>query len=77
MIRREAWFLELARPHQDRLPGGLADQSTPDQFDPADLQKGLQVELEHTKDHALAQEIAMDHLTEDPDYYNKLDELEA
>ena len=35
--------------------------------DEADL-----VEMEHTNDPDIAKEIAMDHLTEDPDYYSKL-----
>lgn len=41
------------------------------------LQKGLEVEKEHTKDDAKAKEIAMDHLSEDPDYYTKLTKIEA
>jgi len=36
------------------------------------LFKGIQVELEHTKDEQIAREIALDHLAEDPGYYTKL-----
>jgi hypothetical protein len=36
------------------------------------LDKGIKVELEHTKDRSIAREIALDHLGEDPHYYNKL-----
>ena len=32
--------------------------------------------MEHTDDPDLAREIAMDHLTEDPDYYTKLEKVE-
>jgi GNAT superfamily N-acetyltransferase len=56
----------------DHLPGGKADGLDPEDFDPKQLQAGIEVELEHTDDSDIAQEIAMDHLTEDPDYYLKL-----
>jgi len=36
------------------------------------LQKGIKVEKEHTGDVALAREIALDHLDEFPDYYDRL-----
>lgn len=57
---------------RDRLPGGLADEHAPEDFDPDELARGVQVELEHTDDPELAKEIAMDHLVEDPAYYQKL-----
>lgn len=41
------------------------------------LNKGIGVETEHTKDESTAREIAMDHLWEDPDYYSKLKKIEA
>lgn len=40
------------------------------------LAKGIQVEKEHTGDLALAREIALDHLNEFPDYYDRLDKAE-
>lgn len=61
----------------DKLPGGLADDKTPEDFDPLALEEGLKVELEHTTDKELAREIAMDHLTEDPEYYIKLRKVEG
>ena len=36
------------------------------------LQQGIRVELEHTSDFATAKEIALDHLGEFPDYYDRL-----
>lgn len=42
-----------------------------------ELVKGIKVELEHTKDEAVAKEIALDHLWEDPKYYQKLKKVEA
>ena len=41
------------------------------------LDKGIKVEKEHTKDEFMAKEIAMDHLSEDPKYYEKLSKIEA
>lgn len=38
------------------------------------LRWGIEVEMEHTHDVAVATEIAMDHLAEDPIYYKKLRE---
>ena len=40
------------------------------------LNKGTKVELEHTTDESIAKEIAMDHLFEDPLYYDKLKTIE-
>lgn len=41
-----------------------------------ELEMGLKVEKEHTPDPKMAEEIAMDHLTEFPDYYTRLDNME-
>ena len=60
----------------DLIPGGLADKSTHNQFDPEQLAKGIKVELEHTNDVRIAEEIAMDHLKEDAKYYDKLATIE-
>lgn len=43
--------------------------------DPAELAKGIAVEKEHTNDPVKAEEIALDHLAEDPQYYTKLDKI--
>ena len=63
--------------YKDKLPGGLADDKKPTDFSEEALAKGIEVELEHTSDRALAREIAMDHLTEDPRYYDKLESIEG
>lgn len=60
----------------DRIPGGLADEKTPSDFDPDDLAEGIKVELEHTSDETLAKEIASDHLSESPTYYKDLKKME-
>lgn len=75
-VRRVAYGW-IAGEYRDRIPGGLADEKRPSDFDPVQLEKGIKVEREHAgKDTALAREIAMDHLTEDPDYYRKLEKIE-
>jgi len=40
------------------------------------LNKGIGVEIEHTKNRKIAKEIAIDHLFEDPKYYDKLKKIE-
>jgi len=62
--------------HDDQIPGGLADKKSPKDFDREKLKAGVLVEREHTSDSRVAMEIAMDHLTEDPDYYEKLKTIE-
>jgi len=53
----------------DQLEGGLGDDKLPNQFDPEQVSRGVKVEMEHTDNPLLAIEIALDHLTEDPNYY--------
>lgn len=40
------------------------------------LTKGIKIELEHTSDKSVAKEIALDHLAEFPDYYDRLEKAE-
>lgn len=40
------------------------------------LDKGIKVEQEHTSNLAIAREIALDHLMEFPDYYDRLEKAE-
>ena len=46
------------------------------EYDDDQLEKGVEVELEHTSDAAIATKIAQDHLAEIPDYYTRLEEME-
>ena len=41
------------------------------------LDKGIKVELEHTSDKDVAEEITLDHLKEFPDYYDRLEKAES
>ena len=63
-------------PWRDRLRGGLADKNVPSDFNAKSLRQGQKVESEHTRSRHLAKEIAMDHLKEDPRYYEKLARME-
>lgn len=71
---------------KNKLKGGKADKlSVSDiakKFDAPiskiqnQIKKGLDVEMEHTNDREKATEIVMDHLTEFPDYYDRLIKME-
>ena len=70
----------------DKIPGGLSDNwSVEDVAKKHDvsvdkikkeLEKGIDVELEHTNSKDKAREIALDHLHEFPDYYTRLKDME-
>jgi hypothetical protein len=62
--------------YSQKLPGGRADKYDQSAFDSSALAKGISVEKEHTNDEQVAAEIAMDHLAEDPKYYDKLEKME-
>ena len=71
---------------KNKIKGGLADNKTIEDIARKHsvfvgtiqkaLEKGIKVELEHTNDKKVAREIAMDHLWEDGEYYNKLEKME-
>lgn len=61
----------------DILPGGLADGKPDSAFKLESLIEGRKVESEHTSSKLLTNEIAKDHLTEDPKYYKKLKKIEG
>lgn len=44
--------------------------------DPKQLAMGIKVEKEHTSDPKAAKKISLDHLSEDPLYYDHLKEME-
>jgi hypothetical protein len=61
---------------KDLIPGGKSDKKPDSAFDAKQLQKGIKVEREHTKNKQLAKEIAKDHLSEFSDYYDRLEKME-
>jgi len=68
----------------EEIPGGKAKGKKPSDFDAKELAMGIEVEKEHlvgggyskAEMRAKAQEIAMDHLAEIPDYYTRLKRME-
>jgi hypothetical protein len=61
---------------EQALKGGKADKLSPRDFPQKALKKGQKHEREHTKNKGIATEIAMDHLSEDPQYYEKIERIE-
>jgi hypothetical protein len=61
----------------ERIPGGMAEGRPDAAFPPDKLAAGAKVESEHTTEPEVAQEIAKDHLAEDPNYYEKLKAVET
>lgn len=68
----EEFKADLSAMSNDKIPGGKGDNKDNSNFDENELKVGTAVEMEHTQDSTLAEEIAKDHLTEDPKYYSNL-----
>jgi hypothetical protein len=66
------FIYEVAPGEPVKLTGGVGDATAPSQVDPTELAMGVTVEMEHTTDPDIATEIALDHLTEVPNYYSQL-----
>lgn len=54
---------------------GKSKGKTISDFDLDSLKDGARIEMEHTDDAKIALRIAMDHLSENPEYYNKLKQI--
>ena len=69
-------FSEQLKPHKT-----VEQIAKKHRMDVSDIQKQLDmgepIEHEHTKDHTLAMDIALQHLDEIPDYYTRLKKMEA
>jgi hypothetical protein len=80
------FVMTYAQFESEILTGGLADQKSIESIAKLhntsiedlkmQLDKGIEVELEHTDDRGKAEEIAKDHLVENPKYYDKLEKIE-
>lgn len=56
---------------EDKISGGKGDKLKPEDVDQKELKVGIEVEYEHDKgDKETAQDIALDHLKENPKYYS-------
>lgn len=58
------------------IEGGVGDDKSASDFNPQQIMIGMGIEMEHTDDPKVALDIALDHLTEIPDYYTRLDKME-
>ena len=55
----------------------FAEGITEKDVDPEELRLGITIEYEHTDDPEISRQISLDHLSEFPDYYTRLIEMEA
>ena len=71
--QRVAVAFSMCRKDVNASLNGLAERRgvKPEDVDQEQLRIGQKHEMEHTSDPRIAQQIALDHLTEDPDYYKK------
>jgi hypothetical protein len=79
--------IETKEVSEENFEGGVADFKSVDDIAEKhgvevdqimdQLQKGIEIELEHTDNRKEASEIAKDHLIEYPDYYDRLEKMEA
>jgi hypothetical protein len=67
---------EKSQKAEDKLSGGLSDGKPDSDFDKKQIEKGIEIEKEHTPDMAIRREISKDHLTEHEKYYDFLEEME-
>jgi hypothetical protein len=73
----EAAAYKLATLYARMLTGGYWQEQGRPHPDEEQLRKGIKVELEHTPDQFTARRIALDHLAELPDYYDRLEKMEG
>lgn len=64
--------LSVINERSNPLPNGIGDDLDIEDVDKNEYKIGMKVEMEHTDDPEIAQDIVMDHLKEDNFYYTKL-----
>ena len=74
----EAYVFELATIASQFLKGGRFNElgKKKEDFDPEQIKMGIEIEKEHSPNLEMAERIALDHLSEIPDYYNRLHDME-
>jgi len=66
----------LTQKFKEKILVGRSNSKNHSNFPEDQVQKGIEVELEHSDDRELAKEIAMDHLKEFSNYYKELEKME-
>jgi hypothetical protein len=74
-IRETVSRVRAAKTWKPRLPGGPTTH--PKHVSAVALRRGAEIEIEHTKSPRLAIEIALAHLLERSDYYERLKAVEG
>ena len=76
--KAQTWLKEHWAEHEKALSGGESEKErfTEADADPEELKVGIEIEREHTDDPKEAKQIALDHLSEDKNYYTKLAKVE-
>ena len=70
------FFVGFEKRAEEKVKGGMADGKPNSKYPKEQIEKGIKVEREHTKDPALAKEITKDHLEENNKYYTHLEKME-
>lgn len=70
--------MEINSPNDDIMEQGISVEKgfTEEDADPEQLSIGVKIEMEHTTNPDVAKKIALDHLSEIPDYYTRLVKME-
>jgi hypothetical protein len=61
----------------DPIPGGVGADLEPEDVDPEQLLMGIEEEKEHSPDFNIRQDISLDHLKKDDEYYTKLKTIDT
>ena len=77
LLDDEEFWEDLFDMYEPITSGGNSEGKHPEDFDKNALAIGIIIEYEHTDDDSVACEIAMDHLTEYPNYYEALLKMET
>jgi len=67
-LRERVGLDAIEKVAKDHIPGGLAAGQPDEKYDKEQMDKGTVVEMEHTKNPAVAKEITKDHLEESEDF---------
>jgi hypothetical protein len=75
LVEQHMYF--LATKLVNLMRGGMMNDASfdIDSVDPSELEMGIEIEMIHTPDPSVAKKLAMDNLSQIPDYYSRLQEM--